>query len=217
MNPISLLLFTLVLCTLILAMMNHKRALYAAIFLAPWEGFQADFGLHITLYQVVLAAIIIATILRAFYTGIYLPSLPGSLGLATFVFGAVVWSLLQLPLLPEAQVDGGIMRGPLVRAVIQIGMFAFTLSPLFLIPTILRQPAELQVAGKAYLWSVFVLAVVGWMQLLFWLRTDVNPIPLDLFNDLLGGMGDARVEAIARIDSMSLAFYRMSSFLSKYN
>lgn len=212
MNSISLLLSTIVCCTLVLAIISQKRALYAAIFLAPWEGLQADFGLHITLYQVVLAAIIIATLLRALYTGIYPSRLPGSLGLATFVFVAVVWSLAQLPFLPETQVAGGVMRGPLVRAVIQIGMFAFTLSPLFLIPAILKKPGELQVAGKAYLWSVFALALIGWIQLLLWLKTDVNPIPLDLFNELLGGMGDARVEAIARIDSMSLAIYRMSSF-----
>src|SRR5262249_12343348 len=148
MNPISFLLFTLVLSTLILAMKSQKRSLYAAIFLAPWEGLQADFGLHVTLYQVDLAAIIIPTISRALYTGIYLSSLPGTCGSAPCVLVAVVGSLAQLPFLPDAQVDGGMMRCSFIRAGIQSGMFGFTLSPLFLIPTILKTPAELEVAGK---------------------------------------------------------------------
>lgn len=192
-----------------LALTKPRAALYGVIFLAPWEGLDVDVGLRLSAYQVALAPLVLISLLRLGRRGAGRTVSLSTHVLTLFILYAIVRSLLQVPFLPDAQVSGGVMRSPEVRAIIQIAMFLFVISPVFIVPLILKQPGELVGAAKVYLAAVLVLACLGWIQLLIWYGTGTNPLPIGYVNDLLGGVVDVRDGAY---EFMDLWVYRMNSF-----
>lgn len=189
-----------------LAFTRPRAALYVVIFLAPWQGLDVDLGLRVTAFQIFLAPLVVVKLFNFYLEGA-IP--PGGTTFALFMAFAILWSLSQVLVLPEAQVIGGVLRSTEVRALIQIVMFLFTISPLFLVPLIFRRQEELMSAGKVYLWSLCILATLGCIQLLIWYGTGTNPMPIGLVNGLLGGSQDARDGAYQFMD---LSIYRMNSF-----
>lgn len=194
-----------------LAIKRPKTALYVVIFLAPWEGLDIDVGLRLTAYQIILAPLVVAALLRLAHYEQAKRTLLVPTAMALFVLFAVVSSLLRIPFLPVplAEVTGGALRAPEARAVTQIAMFVFTISPVLIAPLILRRPEQLMVAARTYLLSLVVLAVLGWVQLLVWYGTGNNPIPIGFTNALLGGTAEERGGYYGFVDTL---FYRMNSF-----
>lgn len=120
-----------------LALVDRQWALYLVVFLAPWHGLDLDVGLRVTAYQIALIPLILVTVSHMAVRGWKKYSSPGYIFLATFVVYAISRSLLAVPFLPAADISGGFFRGPEVRAISQIVMFCFSLSPIFLLPDIL--------------------------------------------------------------------------------
>ncbi len=196
------------LAALLLAAKSPKAALYVVIFLAPWQGLGADFGLRVTAHQIFLFMLLVFSLMRVRVFGWDITQVRSrSLALA-FVGYAVVWSLAQWPLLPDAAIAGGGMRAPKVRALVQIFMFLFTISPVFIAPMAFKTSRDLIRAGKVYVWSAVSLAIVGWVQLAVWYFTGWNPTPIGLMDSLLGGMAEARE---GMFEVASLPIYRMNS------
>jgi len=193
-----------------LSFQRARLVLYAVVFLAPWQGLDVDVGLRITAYLAILAPLAVVTLLWVLERGaLASQSTRASEYFFLFIAYAVIWSLFQLPFLPHAEVAGGELRSPRLRAVMQIPMFLLTISPALLVPHLLRQPFQLVTAARVYLWSSAVLAALGWVQLVTWYSTGWNPIPIGLVNSLLGGMGEGTREGSFEFESI---FYRMNSF-----
>ncbi len=131
-----------------LAITRPRTALYVVIFLAPWQGLDVDLGLRLTAFQIFLGPLVVATLLRFARKGMKKSIPPGASALILFMVFGVVWSLLQIPFLPvpEEQIIGGALRSPEARAITQIIMYLFTISPVFLVPFILCRSEELLVA-----------------------------------------------------------------------
>ena len=194
-----------------LAFKRSTTALYVVIFLAPWEGLDIDVGLRLTAYQIFLAPLVLVMLLRLALrnSATHSPFVPNTLIL--FALFAALSSFLRIPFLPVplVEVSGGALRGPEARAMIQIAMFVFVISPVLIAPFVLRRPEQLMVAAKTYLLSLVVLAAIGWFQLLVWYGTENNPIPIGFVDVLLGGTAREREGYYGFID---LLIYRMNSF-----
>ena len=85
-----------------------------------------------------------------------------------------------------------------------------SIAPIFFVPRIIRQPEEIIKCGKVYLWSVSILAVVGWLQLLLWYETGKDPLPIGFINSYIAGSAQQLRSGIDHVGS--IAIYRMSSF-----
>jgi len=192
----------------VLAIRAPRTALLAMVFFAPWSGLNADFGLQISAYQLTIIAVVLVTLARSLQPG-WRPARPAAVRvLAGLVLFATLWSLLQLAFLPNAEIQQSGLRGPLVRAPIQIFVFALALSPALLIAWSMRTADDLKSLLKAYLWSAAVLAAIGWFQLIVWYATGSNPIPIGIVDSLVGG---AARERTASFDFAALAINRMNS------
>ena len=191
-----------------MAVMRPRQALYLSVFLAPWHGVDLDFGLRLTVFQVFIFPLIVITVLRASYKGIRKSVYAGLVPLLYMVLYGALWSLVQIPFLPETQVIGGTFRTPVARAVIQIAMFIFMIAPLLVVPQILRSRNEIITAGKIYIGSAVCL-VLGWIQLLAWYGTGTNPMPIGLIDNLLGGKAEVREGYFFYAE---LPIFRMNSF-----
>jgi len=115
-----------------LSFQRARLVLYAVVFLAPWQGLDVDVGLRITAYLAILAPLAVVTLLWVLERGaLASQSTRASEYFFLFIAYAVIWSLFQLPFLPHAEVAGGELRSPRLRAVMQIPMFLLTTSPAF--------------------------------------------------------------------------------------
>lgn len=189
-----------------LALAHPRKTLLVAVFFIPWSGLDVDIGLRVTAYLVFITPLFAATVFRS------LVKTRQRLHLGAFwliVIYAVIWSACQLPFLPVENVVGGALRQPAVRGTFQILMFLITISPIWLVPTYIRDRAGLLQMGKCYLVSVGILALIGWMQLAIWIATGTDPFPVGFFNGLLGGMGGERSGMFQYTGGV---IYRMSSF-----
>ncbi len=192
------------------AIANARVALLVTIFLVPWSGLDVDVGLRITAYQVSLAALLAVTLVRLTQPGLAPQRIAAGTLFAAFLLYAVVWSLLQIGFLPQVEVITVGLRGPLVRAGIQILLFIFAVTPVVLIPMYVRQRDDILVMGRLYLASVIVLTIIGWLQLAGWYATGTNPLPIGAFGNALGSLySDARSGSFA-LDALNI--YRMNSF-----
>ncbi len=193
----------------VLAARTPRVALLATVFMAPWNGFDVDVGLRISGYQIVVAALLLVTAARSLQPGWH-PARPaaGRL-LAGFVVFAAVWSLTQVAFIPDAEIAAGALRAPVVRATIQVALLFFTVSPALLLAWSMRTKADIEAIFRTYLFSVAVLAVIGWLQLIVWYGTGSNPLPIGIVNDWLGGSAETRVGSF---DFAALAINRMNSF-----
>lgn len=185
---------------------NPKKALYAAVIMAPWQGVDVDVGLRVTGFLVLitgLAGALLVNARRKIKTPIKIIGL--FLGI---LFYATVWSIVQIPFLESRYLEGGALRSSEFRAVFQILMFWLTVSPVFLVPAIIRNIEDLLKIGYLYLVSLFVLSTVGWFQLIIWIMTGSDPTPIGFFSSLLTGIEEHRSGLMYFKDS---AIYRMSS------
>ncbi len=175
-----------------LAIRAPFRALVAAVFFAPWAGFDVDVGLRVTAYLIFLAPLV-GVFLLSVIKGRHAREALGSLGLLWLVIVyAVLWSLAQIPFLPEAAVAGGALRSPELRAVVQIVMFFIMIAPVFLVPWLVRNLDQVRYLVGTYLVSVVILASLGWVQLVIWVATGSDPIPIGFVDNLLGGAAGQR-------------------------
>lgn len=193
-----------------LAAARPRAALLTTIFLAPWGGLIADFGLTVYAYQLVLLPLAVVTFVRSVRPGARSIHIAGGGLLLAFLLYAIVWSLLQIGTLPDAQVFGGLLRSPVGRAVVQIGYFVFTAFPVVLIGWLAARDDDIAACGRIYLASAVVLAVIGFGQLAIWYATGQNPLQVAAISTALGGS-----EVYSRqgaFDFSQLAIYRMNSF-----
>jgi hypothetical protein len=188
MNPLGLILILgFVVASFWGAATRPRFALLAMVFLAPWGGLYADFGLWINAYQIVLLALLICTLGRSLTPGWQPNKVAGLSFFLAFLLFAVLDSLVQLARLPDPALNVSALRGPTARAVIQMFMFTFTISPAILVAWRLRSPADIAAVARTYITSAVVLAIVGWGQLLVWYGTGNNPMPIGVINAALGG------------------------------
>lgn len=193
----------------LIALRWPKTALLAAVFFIPWAGLDVDIGLRVTAYLVFIIPIFTIVLLRMSGSHGWRNGF-SSLGvLNLLILYAIIWSLAQIPFLPEASVAGGGMRQPAIRSAVQIVMFLITLSPLLVVPALIRNAPDLVRLGKVYLTSTVVLALIGWVQLAIWFATGSDPLPVGFFDNLLGGSAANRSGMFSYEGQL---IYRMSSF-----
>lgn len=194
----------------VLAAINPRVALMASVFFMPWNGLDIDIGLRITVYQLSLAALVIVTIVRLTQPGLRPAAIAAWPMFAAFILYSVVWSLLQFGIFPQIRIDTEGLRGPTVRAVVQIVLFLFSVSPVILYPMLVRNRDEILALGRIYIAGVVVMAAIGWIQLVIWYATGSNPLPIGSFGNALGGgYAEARSGEYA-LDALNI--YRMNSF-----
>jgi hypothetical protein len=162
------------------------------VFFSAWYGVDVDVGLRVTAFLLVTVALSAVTIIYYIKGQLTSSSVAGRGLLLLFIFWSVLSTLVQLPFLPEATVEGGWLRSPVPRGISQLVMLILTIAPAFIIPMAVRNYEQLVILGKAYLLSVAVLAVIGFIQLIIWYGTGVDPLPIGFVNDLLGGFGETR-------------------------
>lgn len=189
--PFFILLIALFISTAI-SVRKPRLSIALAVLFLPWIGLGFDAGLSITPYQIFMAPLLVTCIIWGLGVKDLRENLArlGFLGL--IVAYAVIWSLIQLFWLPDADIYGGAARSPLVRAVSQIVMFFILLSPLIVICVLLRRPEEHIDLARIYIKSVVVLCIVGWIQIAIWLVTGNDPFPVGIVNQILGGQGSIR-------------------------
>jgi O-antigen ligase len=172
---------------LFVAFKSPRKGALLCVFLLPWWGLEVDVGARLTAYLLASAALIPAVLIgtgkRAWAT-VDWKSLHGFVWFAIF---AILWSLSQVYFLPEATVAGGVLRGTVARALLQIVVFILSISPVFLLPLTLRSMKELYEAGRIYIVSCYCLAVVGFFQIGIWYVTGKDPLPIGILNQLVGG------------------------------
>jgi hypothetical protein len=178
------------------------------IALAPWTGLDVDAGLRLTAYLIVLGPLFAVASMRV-VLGSADQAGPGWNALWLIVIYAAIWTLVQLPMLPDAWVEGGGLRQPAVRSVAQILMFTLSLAPLWIVPMLIRNRLDLYRTGRIYIVSCVVLCALGWLQLAIWYVTGSDPFPIGFVNELLGGRGEIASGIFVHEGAL---VYRMSSF-----
>ncbi len=192
-----------------LAHSRPKATVFFIIFLSPWQGLEAEIGLQIQAHQVFLLALIFTLLIRTSVSGKISVRIPVDQVFIFFVIFAVIWSIGQIQFLPERHVAGGSLRSPAFRAFFQIPKFLLDITPVFVIPFILRSRHDLVTAAKIYIYSAVVLAVLGWIQIIIWSSTGWNPMPIGLVKSLLSGEISQRG---GMFNFFGYTIYRMNSF-----
>lgn len=194
------------------AAVNPWRAIRAAVFVAPWGALYIDIGLWVNAYQIIIFALLVMTFLRSLYSDWRPRKIPASGFLLAMLLYALLTSLIQIGFIPQVAIDlrDGPLRGPSARAVVQMFMFMFTFSPALLVAWYFERPDQAREVLRTYLWSVAILAALGWVQLLVWYGTGKNPMPIGFVNIALGGSDIDVREGIFSLGKLSV--YRMNSF-----
>lgn len=193
-----------------LTAVRPRAGMLTTLFFAPWSGLDVDLGIRITVYQVALAAVCLVTLARSLEPGWRVARPPVFGLLLAFVVYGVVWSMVQIAFVPKLAVGDSVLRGPEVRATIQVVLFLFALAPVLLVPWWLPRLEDLRAMWRVYITSAVVLAVIGWIQLAVWYGTGTNPMRLGAFNTLIGGAAFYDREGFFKVES--LLVYRMNSF-----
>jgi hypothetical protein len=210
MSDIALLVLTILLgIAFWISVVRPRHALFGAVFLAPWQGLDPDFGLRLTAYQVFILPLTLLILIRPQTMGARKSGVRGVELFLFLILYSALWTLAQIPFLPEMTVSGGMLRAPEVRSMLQIVMLMLSVAPIFLVPRIVRGIDDVVMMGKVYLLSVFVLAVLGWFQLLVWYGTGMNPFPIGIVDNLMGGMAEVRESSY---EYLNLSVHRMNSF-----
>ncbi len=194
---------------IVVAARDLRLATLVAVFLLPWSGLLVDIGLQVNAYQIALAALAIVSAVRLTQPGLRpVPVAAGTL-LAIFALYAIIDSLLQIGIIPLDYVGVNGLRGPTTRAIVQIPLFLFAISPIILFPLAIRRIADVLLIGRLFVASVVVLAAIGWLQLAVWYATGTNPIPLGAVASALGNNIDVHSGSFA-LDALNI--YRINSF-----
>jgi hypothetical protein len=194
----------------LLAAFDLRRALLFSVFLLPFTGLDVDVGLRITLYQVAMLGVVLVCLLRLTQPGFAPPPLAAGWLFAAFLVWAVIWSLLQLGYIPQPKVGDGVLRGPTARAIIQIMLFIFAISPVVVTPMAINRIDDFRRMAHSFMLGVIILMVIGWLQLAVWYATGTNPIPIEAFNGWLGGRNAGELSGAFGFDALNI--YRMNSF-----
>lgn len=194
----------------IVAARKPRAALLTVVFLAPWGGLDVDIGLRVTAYEVALVPLCLVMLLRATQPGWSPPRLAAGALLVAMVVHGVVWSLLQTAYIPLIRAGDSPLRGPIMRAIIQIPFYLFNFSPVVLAAMLLRSAADVMQALRIYMAALVVLGLIGWLQVMLWYGAGYNPIPVGILNVALGG-SEAYIRE-GQFSFGSLAIYRMNSF-----
>ncbi len=169
-----------------LSVVNPRAAYMVVVFFLPWGGLVVDVGLWVSMWQAALAPLIIVTFLRAAQPGWVPPRISHFGLLMILVLHAIIWSLLQIGIIPVLSVEGGALRGPTARAIAQIIVYLFSLSPAIIGALLLRTTADVLQALRISIVSLIVLAFIGWIQVASWLGLGYNPLPLEGISIALG-------------------------------
>lgn len=171
----------LAMVALVVALRYPKGMLYATIALLPWQGLDFDVGLRLTASRVLLGVLCVVGLGRLLTHRVPRGTFPVSGAMIAIGLYAVLLTLLRLPFLPEASVAGGLLRGPMVRSIVQcIYFLAVAGGGMLVVPLYLREVEDFRRAGRCYLVSLVVLAALGCVQLALWYGTGWNPLPLGL-------------------------------------
>jgi len=193
------------------AIRSPRSGLFVAVFLAPWMGLDADLGLRVTGYRLAVVALVIALGIRMVEVKRAKRSIQNNNHFLTaFIAYAFFLSVFQMFLLPTVSLDSGLLRSGLLRPIAQIFMFALMIASIFIIPRIVQKHEDIIKCGKIYLWSVSVLAVLGWIQLLVWYGTGTDPFPIGVVGSLVSGSKQTLRSGIDHVGSIPV--YRMCSF-----
>jgi hypothetical protein len=192
------------------AIINPRAALLVTIFLLPFSGVDVDVGLRVTAYQVSLAALAGVTFVRLTQPGLRPTRIAGGLLFSGFVLYTVIWSLLQIGFLPQVEVITVGLRGPVMRAFVQIFQFLFSLTPVILVPMIIKRREDIVHLALTFIASVVLLTAIGWVQIAGWYATGNNPIPIGMVGNALGGSYAAARSGAFALDALNI--YRMNSF-----
>lgn len=157
-----------------IAFKDARLALSCAVFLLPWFGLEAEIGLRLTAYQVMVTALWLRLLLTP-RSGRSPAAWGGFLAYAAYMIGR---SAIQIPFLPEAAIAGGIFRGPALRPLAQIVYFLVTLTPVMILSKMHLKTGDVARYGKIYVTSCVILAILGWMQLGVWYATGKNIFPI---------------------------------------
>lgn len=161
---------------------HPSRAFVVSFALLPWTGLDADPGLRVTAFQLYYLPLFVKFILTRNELG---KAIPKSASLAAFLAYAVLISLVILPFLPEVKVRGGVFRSPELRAVIQIFMLFFSVSPFYLAFRFCKTQAQMLEALGWFVLSCLFLAIVGFIQLAIWYSTGIDPLPVGFISSLI--------------------------------
>jgi hypothetical protein len=188
-----------------------SRAGLLTVGLLPWQGLEVDVGLRLTPYSLSVIGLVCGIVLRSSPRQHKRRS-PISSGLLLFFLFAVGCTLVNLFTLPNVEVAGGVLRSPQLRSLLQIPMLAIDFSPLWFVGKLSRNADDLGAYVKVYIASCVLLCLLGYGQVLWWSATGVDPLPIGIVNQVLGGMdGDARLRTgMTSFGGNSLL--RMSSF-----
>jgi hypothetical protein len=206
----ALIILAFVGAALALAVYQPRTALLVGLFLGGWGGLDVDLGLRLTAYQLVMAPLCLVCLVRLLYPGQAPKALHLGWPFAAMLLYALINSAFQVASLPEVSIDNSVLRSPGVRAVIQILLFLFSLSPVVLVPWLFDKPGDVLTLLRVWMASTLLLAVAGFVQLAIWYGTGVNPLPLGFSNALLGGATPALREGIVNLDGLFI--FRMNSF-----
>ena len=198
--------------TTVLALKSPRTALLTGLFLGSWSGVDVDFGLRLTAYQLVMAPLCLVMLLRLVHPGPRLPAIQLGWPFAIMLLYAIINAVFQIAYLPQAEIANSVLRGPVVRAVIQTLMHLFTLAPVLLVPALFPDPLDALRLLRTWFASTLTLLAAGIVQLTIWYGTGVNPIPIGFLNTLLGGTAPLR-EGIATLDGLFI--YRMNAFANE--
>jgi O-antigen ligase len=186
-----------------------RKLVLVCVFLAPWHGLDVDFGLRVTAFQVYLLALAIVTSLVAAGSSVRFRVIASALPLIVFLSYSILISLATAPYLPEGSVLGGWGRQPGVRSFLQVLILLLIVSPVFIVPAILRDVRDAVACVRVYVVSAAVLAGFGVIQLVIWYLLGSNPIPIGMVSNILGGATEIREGAF---EFGQVAIYRMNSF-----
>lgn len=195
---------------LVVALKSPRRGALFCVFLLPWWGLEIDVGVRITAYTLAVAALVPAVLLRRNRSDGFRADSKASDGFLWFAVFTVAWSLSQVYFLPEATVAGGALRGPVMRAILQVFVFGLSICPVFLLPLALRTIPDLMKAGRMYIVSCYCLAALGAAQIGIWYATGKDPLPIGILNQLIGGY-NAEFTRSGMFFFEGQSIYRMSS------
>ena len=85
-----------------IAIKSWRTGLFIAVFLAPWQGLDADVGLRITAYRLAIIALVVVVGFKRYRISYIRPN-PW---LWSFILYAICWSCFQIFWLPMSNVAG---------------------------------------------------------------------------------------------------------------
>jgi hypothetical protein len=176
----------------IMAFLRPKLVLFLAVFFVPWLGLGYDLGLTILPHDLFMGPLLVVVLAKYLINYQSKRKFSGIGSFWLILLYALTWSLVQIPLLPEASILGGQARSPAFRAFAQILKFILVVSPIFVICVITRTKGDFPQIARVYISSVLILCVLGWIQILAWYFSGSDPMPVGWFNNLVSGSGALR-------------------------